>query len=119
MFMERSRVEVCDRVVANVLHDRGYWFRDLRHKPILKPADVKTSHRMCPAIRMQLTTFSASHPKTCAISSAYEESRSCTVAAWIPACATHPKKAAAPSTQHVETSPAAFILALKSLMTLK
>ena len=45
MVMRRSRVKVCDRVVANALHDRGYWFRDLRHKPILTPADVKARYK--------------------------------------------------------------------------
>ena len=32
--------KVCDRVIANALHGRGYWFRDLRHKPTLLPEDV-------------------------------------------------------------------------------
>ena len=33
--------QVCDRVIADAIHARGYWFRDLRHKPILLPQDVK------------------------------------------------------------------------------
>ena len=41
MLMRRARVKACSRVVANALHSRGYWFRDLRHKPILLPEDVK------------------------------------------------------------------------------
>ena len=41
MLMKRSRTKACDRVVANALHERGYWFRDLRHKPILTPDDVR------------------------------------------------------------------------------
>ena len=41
MLMRRARLKVCPRVVANALHGRGYWFRDLRQKPILTPDDVK------------------------------------------------------------------------------
>ncbi len=41
MLVRRSRTKVCDRVVANALHDRGHWFRDLRCKPILLPEDVE------------------------------------------------------------------------------
>ena len=41
MLMRRCKVKASARVVANALHERGYWFRDLRHKPILTPADVK------------------------------------------------------------------------------
>lgn len=41
MLMRRSRVKACSKVVADALHDRGFWFRDLRHKPILTPEDVK------------------------------------------------------------------------------
>jgi hypothetical protein len=41
MLMRRGRLKVCSKVVANALHDRGYWFRDMRHKPILTPDDVK------------------------------------------------------------------------------
>ena len=41
MLMRRARVKVSARVVANALHERGYWFRDLRCKPILTPDDVK------------------------------------------------------------------------------
>ena len=44
MVMKRSRVKVCSRVVANALHDRGYWFRDLRYKPILTPDDVQARY---------------------------------------------------------------------------
>ena len=40
MLKKRSRFRVCERVIANALHDRGYWFRDLRHKPILTPDGV-------------------------------------------------------------------------------
>ena len=39
--LRRCKVKVSARVVANALHDRGYWFRDMRHTPILTPADVK------------------------------------------------------------------------------
>ena len=41
MVMRHARLKVCRRVVANALHARGYWFLDLRHKPILVPDDVK------------------------------------------------------------------------------
>ena len=41
MLMRRCRVTASARVVANALHERGYRFRDLRHKPILTPEDVK------------------------------------------------------------------------------
>ena len=41
MLMKRARLKVSSRVVANALHARGYRFRDLRHKPILTPADIK------------------------------------------------------------------------------
>ena len=41
MFMKRSKVKACARVVADALHERGYYFRDLREKPILTPEDVK------------------------------------------------------------------------------
>ena len=41
MLMRRARLKVSARVVANALHERGYWFRDLRCKPILTPDDVK------------------------------------------------------------------------------
>ena len=41
MLMRRSRIKACRRVVADALHLRGYYFRDLREKPILTPEDVK------------------------------------------------------------------------------
>ncbi len=41
MVMERGRVRLSSRTVADGLHGRGYWFRDLRHKPLLTPQDVK------------------------------------------------------------------------------
>jgi len=41
MVMKRARVKACSRVVADALHKRGYYFRDLREKPILTPEDVK------------------------------------------------------------------------------
>ena len=41
MLMRRGRVKACPRVVQNALHERGYWFRDLREKPVLTPGDVK------------------------------------------------------------------------------
>ena len=41
MLMRRCRAKASARVVANALHERGYRFRDLRHKPILTPEDVK------------------------------------------------------------------------------
>ena len=31
MLMKHSRAKVCSRVVADAIHKRGYWFRDLRH----------------------------------------------------------------------------------------
>jgi hypothetical protein len=39
MVMRRCRVKVCERVVADALHKRGYWFRKLRNKMILTPQD--------------------------------------------------------------------------------
>ena len=41
MLMRRGRVKACPRVVQNALHERGYWFRDLRERPVLTPEDVK------------------------------------------------------------------------------
>jgi len=42
MVMRRCRLtKHCERVVANALHKRGYWFRKLRSKMILTPDDVK------------------------------------------------------------------------------
>ena len=41
MVMRRCRWKVCERTVADALHERGYWFRKLRNKMILTPADVK------------------------------------------------------------------------------
>jgi len=41
MLMRRDRVKVSAKVVANAIHARGYWFGDLRQKPILTPDDVK------------------------------------------------------------------------------
>jgi transposase len=41
MIMKRSRTKASARTVARRLHERGYWFRDLRCKPILTPEDVK------------------------------------------------------------------------------
>jgi len=38
--MKRTRLKASYRVVANALHERGYWFRNLRTKPILTPEDV-------------------------------------------------------------------------------
>jgi len=39
--VRRSRLKVCKKVVATALHDRGYWFRNMRQKPILTPEDVQ------------------------------------------------------------------------------
>lgn len=44
MLMRRGRVKACPRVVQNALHERGYWFRDLREKPVLTPEDVKARY---------------------------------------------------------------------------
>ena len=41
MIRRRARIKACIKVVAKALHNRGYWFRRLRHKPILTPQDVK------------------------------------------------------------------------------
>ena len=43
MVMSRGRMagKACKRVVQDALHARGYYFRDLRHKPILTPEDIK------------------------------------------------------------------------------
>ena len=43
MLMRRgNNINVCEKVVANALHERGYWFRGMRQKPILTPDDVKS-----------------------------------------------------------------------------
>ena len=41
MLMRRARVKVCERVVANALHERGYQFRAMREKPVLTPGDIE------------------------------------------------------------------------------
>ena len=43
MLKKKCRCKCSLRTLARVLHERGYWFRDLRNKPILTPADV--AHR--------------------------------------------------------------------------
>ena len=45
MLMRRGRVKVCRRVIANALHARGFYFRNLREKPILTPEDVEQRFR--------------------------------------------------------------------------
>ena len=40
MVKRRCRFKVCDRTMLEALHARGYWFRGLRKKMILSPADV-------------------------------------------------------------------------------
>lgn len=40
MLKKKCRFKCSLRTVARALHERGYWFRDLRNKPILTPADV-------------------------------------------------------------------------------
>ena len=40
MLLRRCRIKACERVLSNALHSRGYWFRALRKKMILTPADV-------------------------------------------------------------------------------
>jgi hypothetical protein len=46
MVMRRCRLKVCDRVVADALHARGYWFHKLRTKMILTPVWPCFAHRM-------------------------------------------------------------------------
>lgn len=41
MVKKTSKCKCSLRTMRNALHARGYWFRDLRHKPILTPQDVK------------------------------------------------------------------------------
>ena len=41
MIRRRCRLKICERVLSNALHARGYWFRGLRKKMILTPDDVK------------------------------------------------------------------------------
>ncbi len=41
MIMKRAKLKVCEKTVAKALHDRGYYFRPLRRKMVLTPADVK------------------------------------------------------------------------------
>ena len=41
MLLKRSRCKASVRTVSNALHARGYFFRNLRQKPILTPDDVK------------------------------------------------------------------------------
>ena len=40
MVKKRARLKVCDRVLLEALHARGYWFRGMRKKIILTPEDV-------------------------------------------------------------------------------
>ena len=42
MVKRRCRLKVCEKVLANALHGRGYWFSKLREKMILTPDDVKS-----------------------------------------------------------------------------
>ena len=39
--MKRAKLKFCEKTIANALHDRGYYFRPLRQKMVLTPADVK------------------------------------------------------------------------------
>ena len=41
MLMKKAKPKACIRVVQDALHKRGFWFRDLREKPILTPGDVE------------------------------------------------------------------------------
>ena len=41
MLKRRCRFTCCEKVLANAIHSRGYWFRTLRKKMILTPGDVK------------------------------------------------------------------------------
>ena len=41
MLKRRSRCKASLRTISNALHERGYYFRTLRQKPILTPDDVK------------------------------------------------------------------------------
>lgn len=41
MLMKTSKCKVSERTVSDALHARGYFFRNLRQKPILTPEDVK------------------------------------------------------------------------------
>ena len=45
MVMRRARVTVCEKVVLNALHKRGYYFRKLRSKMILTPQDVHDRYK--------------------------------------------------------------------------
>ena len=47
MLMKRSKVKASYRVVADALHERGFWFRSLRAKPILTPQDGGGSSWPC------------------------------------------------------------------------
>ncbi len=57
MLARRSRTKACDRVVANASHERGYWFRDLRCKPILLPEDVKARFKFSKKYRNKTTAW--------------------------------------------------------------
>ena len=51
VLMRRRRPKFCERVVADALHARGYWFRKLRNKMILTPTDVQLRYDFAKAYR--------------------------------------------------------------------
>lgn len=42
--LKQARCKASAKTVARRLHERGYWFRDMRCKPILTPDDVKARY---------------------------------------------------------------------------
>ena len=57
MLMRRGRVKVCEKVLADALHERGYWFRDMRQKPILTPDDIADRFTWAKKYRNQPATW--------------------------------------------------------------
>ena len=51
MVKRRCRFKVCDRALSDALHSRGYWFRGLRKKMILSPADVSERYEWAKKFR--------------------------------------------------------------------
>ena len=45
MLHKASKLKCSIRTMADAVHERGYYFRDLRHKPILTPEDIKDRKR--------------------------------------------------------------------------
>ena len=57
MIMKRSRTKASAKTVARRLHERGYQFRNLRHKPILTPEDIKDRYAFSKKYRRKPDSF--------------------------------------------------------------